>query len=405
MSHSSAPWRDAFAGHLELEETADGITPWRLPAPARRHAPVALALMAQFASGVRLRLRTDADRLELDASITRLAMRHLGYPVAPARFVMQDGGFESIVDVFETGVVAETPDRSFEWGAPVRSRVVLPLGAGAGSGSASGTGERDVVVWLPHDSAITVHDLRATRDGAPTTLRASSPTAGSRWLHHGSSISHGGTASGPTRTWPVLAAAALGVDVTNLGFGGNAMLDPMTARGIAGAAADVITLKLGINIVGADAMRRRTFVPALHGFLDLVREGHPQTPIVLITAVGCPALEAHPGPLRPGPDGRIEPIPRTVLPGDGTLTLEGSRALVEDVAAARASEDPHLSVLDGRALLGPHEGHLLEDGLHPGDLGYSVMAERFVTLARDPAGALGAAFAAASVGDPFSRPA
>lgn len=376
--------RAALAGQLDVEETDDGLRPWRLPPASRRHAPESLALMAEFASGVRLRLRTDADRLEIDASVFRLAMRHLGRPTAPARWVAVVDGLEVVADLEETGVVVETADRRFERGPAVRSTVVLDLGVA--------DGERDVVVWLPQDASVELHSIRAFRRDSPASATAMSPQDAVRWLHHGSSISHGGTASGPTRTWPVLAASALGVSPTNLGFGGNAMLDPMTARAIAGARADVITLKLGINVVGADAMRRRTFVPALHGFLDLVREGHPGTPIVVLSAIGCPALERAPGPIAAGVDGRIAAVPRPVLPGDGSLTLELSRELIQDAVADRAADDPALSYVDGRTLLAPDEDALLPDGLHPADEGYALMARRFAALAADPSHPLGAAF-------------
>lgn len=376
----------ALAGQLELAATDDGVTPWRLPASARRHAPDTLVLMAEFASGERLRLHTDADLLELDVSVVRLAMRHVGRPASPARFVAEVGGAERVVEVADTAVVVETADGRLERGPSLRSTVRIDLGATEHA--------RDVVVWLPQDAGVMFHDLRATRAGSPARVSAAGPTGRRRWLHHGSSISHGGSAALPTGTWPVRAARELGVDVVNLGFGGNAMLDPMTARGIAAAEADVITLKIGINIVAADAMRRRTFVPALHGFLDLVREGHPATPLVVISAIGCPALEDAPGPIRAGADGRIVAVPRPVAPGDGSLTLAGSRRLLADAVADRA-DDGMLFFTDGAELLRPAEDRLLPDGLHPDDEGFALIASRFSALARDPGTPLGRAFAGA----------
>lgn len=376
----------ALSGHLELADSADGLTPWRLPAAARRHAPEWLTLMAEFASGERLTLRTDADTLAFDVSLVRLVMRHLGHPAAPARFVAVADGVEIVTEVDDTGLVTETPDGRLVRGRALRSTVRIDLG--------TASAEREVVVWLPHDAGVTFHDVRASRHGAPTAVAAAAPPARLRWLHHGSSISHGGTATLPTGTWPVRAAARLGVDVVNLGFGGNAMLDPMTARGIAAAPADVITLKIGVNIVGGDTMRRRAFLPALHGFVDLVREGHPDTPIVLVTAIGCPAIEHAPGPIRAGADGRVAGDTRTVVPGDGTLTLSVTRDLIAEAVADRA-DDAQLMLLDGRALLRPEEAHLLPDGLHPGDAGYALMAERFALLVRNPQSPPGRAFAAA----------
>lgn len=34
-------------------------------------------------------------------------------------------------------------------------------------------------------------------------------------------------------------------------------------------------------------MRERTFRPAVHAFLDTIREGHPDTPVLVISAVAC----------------------------------------------------------------------------------------------------------------------
>jgi len=392
MTPSSAPHvlsgsvlAAAIAGALEIEQTPDGVRPWRLPANRRRHAPAALTLMAEFTAGVRVRLVTSASALRVEASVARLVGAGQEAPASPAPFVaVVEGAVADRVDLDRTGLVREelrsdSPDRVFERGIAVRSTVELALG--------SAPGERLVEVWLPQDAAVLLHAIEAD---APLRPADADPRA--RWLHHGSSISHGGSADGPLGTWPARAAALLGVNGTNLGFGGNAMLDPDVARAIGATEADVITLKLGINLVGADAMRRRTFLPALHGFLDLIREARPDTPIAVITAIGCPNVEETPGPIRAGSDGRATGTPRETRIADGTLTLRATREAVAEVVAAR-SDDPALHLVDGLELLSAAEGHLLPDNLHPGQEGYDLMADRFAALARDPATPLGAAFA------------
>ena len=65
---------------------------------------------------------------------------------------------------------------------------------------------------------------------------------------------------------------------------------------IASQPADLISLKLGINVVNGDTMRERTFVPAVHGFLDTIRERHPDVPVAVVTPIICPVAEDHPGP-------------------------------------------------------------------------------------------------------------
>ena len=119
------------------------------------------------------------------------------------------------------------------------------------------------------------------------------------WLHHGSSISHGSDAASPTTTWPALAASLGGVELINLGLGGSALLDPFTARALRDTPADLISVKIGINLVNADLMRLRAFTPAVHGFLDTIREGHPTTPLLVVSPILCPIHEDTPGPSAP----------------------------------------------------------------------------------------------------------
>jgi len=368
----------AFSGALSAAADSGGLRPLRLHPDLLRRSPEPLALMAEFTSGVRLRLLTDADRLRVTAAFTRFVMAHLDAPVSRAELLAEvDGVVVDVATADPTGVVLERREGPYERGPEVVSTLELDLGPAAAP--------REVVVWLPADAGVRILGVEATGDAVPAP-----PTGRPRWVHHGSSISHGGDAATARDTWPAQAARALGLDGTNLGFGGNALIDPPTARAIARTPTDVITLKLGINIVTGDAMRRRVFVPALHGFLDTVRDAHPDVPIVVISAISCPAFEELPGPRRLDADGRLTGTPR---PGDvGALSLADTRDAIAEVLAAR-DDDPRLFGMDGRELLGPADVHHLYDGLHPDPAGYDLMAARFVALARDPSHPLGRAFA------------
>ncbi|MCW2165669.1 GDSL-like Lipase/Acylhydrolase family protein [Microbacterium hydrothermale] len=217
------------------------------------------------------------------------------------------------------------------------------------------------------------------------------------WVHHGSSISHGSNAAAPTEIWPVVAARAAGVQLRNLGFGGSAMVDPFLARVIRDQDADLISVKLGINVVNADAMRARAFVPAVHGFLDTIREGHADTPLLVVSPIHSGIHEKTPGPGAFDPDSLREGAARFVATGSaaevarGALTLEVVRDLLAGVVAAR-SDDPALHYLDGLSLYGADDAvaHPLPDGLHPDTETHRLIGERFAA----------AAFAA---GAPFGR--
>lgn len=373
-------WRPVSASVLESGFTgALGVVdgrPLRLRPELLRQAPEGLALMAEFTSGVRLRLVTDADRLRVTAAFTRYVMAHLDSPVSRAELLAEiDGVVVDRAVADPTGLVSERRDAPLARGPEVVSTVELGLGPT--------DGPREVVVWMPADAGVRVLAVEATGE-----THAAPPTGRLRWVHHGSSISHGGDAADARGTWPALAGEALGLDWTNLGFGGNAMVDPPTARSIARAPADLITLKLGINVVVGDTMRRRVFAPALHGFLDAVRDGHPDVPVVVISAIACPAFEHTPGPHRIV-DGRLVGTPRPEE--TGKLTLADSRAAIAEVLAAR-TDDPLLFGMDGRELLGADDAHHLYDELHPDPAGYALIAQRFVAAAGDPGHPLGRAF-------------
>jgi hypothetical protein len=235
---------------------------------------------------------------------------------------------------------------------------------------------KNVELWLPQQTPTELVALRADGD-----VLAPLPDGRRRWVHHGSSISHCIEADGPTGTWPVVAAALGGVEVINLSQAGNALLDPYIARTIRDLPADLISLKVGINIVGLSAFRLRTFGPAVHGFLDTIRDGHPDTPLLLLSPVSCPALEEAPGPTVTGPDGKITALGDPAEVARGALSLTVVRTELARIVAARQTHDPHLHYLDGRALLGPDEAGDLPDGLHPTAAAYRRMGKRFAAHA------------------------
>jgi hypothetical protein len=377
-----ATLKNAVLGAIELEDTTDGFSPRRLPTWTRaQQADRAIEWMSGQTSGVRLRLLTAAEALTLDCTFTRNMSTDLARPQFPVSLVAEvDGTPVDRVDLDEGPVIVQHPDGGFHEIAGERSTVALALGG-------DGKTPRQVTIWLPQAAQTVIHEAHAT---APV-MSAPAPTA-PRWLHHGSSISHGMDAGGPLGPWPQAAARSLGLSVTNLGFGGQAVLDPFVARTIAAQPADVITLKLGINIVNGDTMRERTLVPAMHGFLDIIRETHPTTPLAVITPISCPELEDTPGPSRLSRPGYMVGTPRPMTVGDGTLTLGATRRAIRRVVDNRMGTDRNLYLLDGRELLGENDASHLYDGVHPDQAGYSLMATRFAELVNTPGTPLYRAF-------------
>ncbi|MFE7749649.1 GDSL-type esterase/lipase family protein [Streptomyces sp. NPDC057428] len=364
-------------GALDQERTERGLLPHRLPARARaQNTDAQLAMAEAQPSGVRLALRTRATVLELETLPTKRA--YVGAPPRP------DGVYDLLVDGSPAGSATVAGGDVLTIDMTTGSTETLTGSTGTARFSGLAAGMKDVEIWLPHNETTELVALRANAPVEPM------PTRGRKvWLHHGSSISQGSDAASPTATWPARAAALGGVELINLGLGGSALLDPFTARAMRDTPADLISVKIGINLVNTDLMRLRAFAPAVHGFLDTVREGHPTTPLLVVSPVLCPIHEDAPGPSAPDfttlGEGRL----RFRAAGDpaetaaGKLTLNVIRDELARIVKQRAADDPHLYHLDGRELYGEADyAELpLPDELHPDAATHLRMGERFAGLA------------------------
>ncbi|MCW2780673.1 MAG: lipase [Marmoricola sp.] len=362
---------EVLRGALDVERTAHGVLPHRLPAWARKQIPDDQLTMAEVQpSGIRLVFRTRATAIELDVLPTKMA-----YKGAPPR---PDGIYDLLVDGRLAGQASATGGNVRTMDMATGSAVTEPGSVGTLEFSELSPGLKDVEIWLPYNE---MTDLVALRTNAPAAAIAASGRK--VWLHHGSSISHGSNAASPSTTWPALAASLGGVDVINLGFGGSALLDPFVARAMRDTPADLISVKIGINLVNTDLMRLRAFAPAVHGFLDTIRDGHPTTPLLVVSPLLCPIHENTPGPAAPDLSnlrvGRLSFL-ATGDPTDHTrLTLNVIRDELSRIVAERASDDPNLHYLDGRDLYGEADfAELpLPDELHPDAVTHRRIGERF----------------------------
>ncbi|MCW2899224.1 MAG: lipase [Streptosporangiaceae bacterium] len=366
-------------GALEVERTARGVLPHRLPAWARKQFPDEfLARVEAQPSGVRLAFRTRATAIELDVLPTKSAYR--GAPPHP------DGVYDLVIDGRLTSRASAPGGNLTIIDMADQSSTTWPGRPGTVGFADLPAEVKDVEIWLPQTE---ITELIGLRTDAPVQAM---PDRGRRvWLHHGSSISHGSTAAGPTETWPALAATRGGVELINLGFSGNALLDPFTARAIRDTPADLISLKIGINLTNTDLMRSRGFTSAVHGFLDTIRDGHPSTPLLIISPILCPIQEDTPGPLAPDPNSpelRFRALGDPSDVSSGRLTLNVIRGELARITVQRAIEDPNLHYLDGRSLYGEADFTELPlpDQVHPAPAGHRRIGERFAELIFDDGG-------------------
>ena len=368
-----------MVGALDTDTTDDGITPRRLPDWTRPQVPAFMEIMVTQPSGVRLAFATDATHIELDVYLTRIQMASRTPRTAVFDLVcdgnLQQSRAEDSGHVLQVDLRKPTQP-TFVPGAP--GTVVfehLPAGM------------KQCEIWLPNSAQVALRKLRfnALATVAPADLAKEQR----RWVHHGSSISHCAEAASPYLSWPAIAAARGNLDLLNLGLGGNCQLDQFVARTIRDEPADLVSLKLGINIINMDSMRERTFTPAVHGFLDTIREGKPDTPVLIVSPIFCPSAETEPGPTLPDAEGRFKTFPRPAEISAGALTLTWVRKILSKVVAQRrAAGDTNLHYMDGLQLFGPEDAGDLPDDLHPNAEGYIRMGERFAQLAFGPDGPL-----------------
>ena len=211
---------------------------------------------------------------------------------------------------------------------------------------AIGSGEGPVTLHLPEGMKPVVLALRP--EGGDIAPAPPEP----RWLCYGDSIAEGWCASGPAGAWPHVVARRHGIDVVNLAYAGAARGELPSAEEIAGLPADLISISHGTNCWTRTPHSADLFEAGLEAFLDLVREGHPETPIVAISPILRADAEETPNPLG--------------------ATLADLRAAFERVAMRRLEAgDRRLVPVPGAALVPADE---MPDGIHPGDAGHERMA-------------------------------
>ena len=209
--------------------------------------------------------------------------------------------------------------------------------------------ETPVEVWLPYDGPVSL----ATIDGEG--VRSVSDTR-LNWLTYGSSITQCGAAHSPSRTWPAIAARACDLNLTCMGLGGQCHLDSMVARLIRDRDADLLTMKLGINVMGAASLSPRSFRGAVIGFTQIIREKHPTIPIGIISPIISP--------------------PREATPNAVGFTLEMMRDELIDVVdrIRQVTGDEKIYYFNGLEMFGENlVDDYLPDNLHPNGDGYEIL--------------------------------
>jgi hypothetical protein len=263
--------RLSWPGAVSLETTEHWTAPWRLPyQDTDLYLPNGGAGCAAMPSGVRITFRTDATSLRCDY-VSRPPTYDTVPPEIPRVDVRVDGRLHSTVVLDR-----ETDTGSFDID-------LAPEGH-----------TRYVELWLPLYSQFRLRGLSIP--AGATLTRAESEPAG--WMHYGCSISQGRGAPSPSRTWLAQTARDQELSLTSLAMAGTCHLQPMFARLMRDRPARLLSVHAGTNIYWFGSLSRDTLQAAAIGFVRILREKHPETPILFISPTYGPNYERKPGPTK-----------------------------------------------------------------------------------------------------------
>jgi lysophospholipase L1-like esterase len=359
--------RNCIRGVAEVFDTDKGLSFNRLPFwTTSHHQHDALTgKVASHTSGVRLLLSSKATQIKLTYRATlEIGEGDENRPISACSIS---------TNAFEDSVGHQNGDLRV-WTSDADSHLVEGEDSLAVFDLQPTSAAREVSIWLPHNCQIELLDLQANDALEPATPPAT------RWLHYGSSISHCMEATEPLVVWPARVAQDENLDLYSLGLAGSCNLEYFAAKTIADWPADLITLKLGINVVNGATMTERTFTAAVHGLLASIREKQPSARIVVISPIYCEGHETVPGPTWPDANNRAIGTPSNFPEWSKPLALVRIREILQGIV--EASTDPNLEYVNGLQLFAKadDEAGLMPDGLHPNAEGYLLMAERFKKL-------------------------
>jgi hypothetical protein len=317
-----------FAGCASLEKTNDGFRGWRIDIRDRDFIHPDLQGRASAASGIHLRFRTDASAL-------RLQFR---------QFLDRKDDVQGIFEILVDGNLVE--------------RRIFPIEqASTWETDPLPSGWKTVEVFFPTTTSVAVSSLELGGSSA-IELAPSRP----KWITHGSSITHCRAAEGPSLTWPAIVAREKQWDAWNFGYGGQCKIEQIIARMIARFPADRISLCLGIN-TSHGFYCERTWISAVEGFLFTVRDGHPDTPLLVISPILSPPREEFDNP-------------------PCVLGLKNMRLWLQEIVEKfRNRGDRNIYYMSGLEIIGPGDEATMPDNLHPDAGGIKLMGRRFLDRA------------------------
>ena len=278
--------------------------------------PQAVQNLARFPAGGRIRICSSTTQLHLRVAALSAA---------------NGMGIDVFVDgVYWRSLLADEPEQTLECFTELEAA------------------HREVTLYLPYRQELRVLAVGIDRDASFNAARPFSRTA--PLVLYGSSIAQGATAYRPSMSYIAALARRLNLDFVNLGFGGAGKAEPEVVELVTQTAACGYVFDLGksYGMQSADAYA---------AMLDAVRSSHPEAPILCISPIFAT---------------REFYSPQYV-----ELSLHTREAMRRAATERVEAGDDKLFFIEGTELLGPSDTDGFSmDGVHPNDLGHSLIADR-----------------------------
>lgn len=312
-----------FHGVVSVQRIGVGYKPWRIPyEDVELFPPNGLNGTAERAAGIRLALRSN----------TRHVFVHFA-----------DSGEATTMDCV------------------IDNQLITQARANAGETRITFHGlpaeEKTIEIYMPQYRPITITGVEVDQGASFSLYEDDRP----RWVTYGSSITECDAAESPALTWPAIVARRANVHLTCLGFGGNCHMEPMVATMIRDLPADYISLCVGINVWGGNSLSPRTFQSSVIGLIRIIREGHRDIPMAVISPIYSPEREIKDN-------------------ATGLSLVKMRNEIEEAVSILQRRGDQHLHYFNGLELFNEQHVQYLPDRLHPNEQGYQLLADRYEAI-------------------------
>ena len=222
-------------------------------------------------------------------------------------------------------------------------------------------GDREITLYLPHRRPI---EIRAIGLDPGASLSPGKPfPAPAPLVLYGSSVAQGAGTPRPGMSYLAHLGRRLNLDIVNLGFGGAGKAEAEVVELVKSIEARCYLFDLGKSYGAQDAT-------AYIEMLRLIRSTYPDIPCICIAP--------------------IHSIREVNSPEYSERSVHTRDVVGRAVAALREAGDEGVLLVEGTDLLGSGDVQgLSEDGVHPSDLGFSLIADRLEPLLRRTLGAGG----------------